>query len=87
MSYKVRKGYVVFGLGDIVYKEGMEIPSNILPEIQKNQKWKIEEISHGEETKEEQKEEREPTSGNGEEKEIGSSYFNRMMKNKEVKKK
>lgn len=71
---------------------GMEVPASILPQILKNQSWKIEEVYNGKQKgkkESEKEEERESgTDSNGEEvQEIGDLVSNRMIKAKEVKKK
>ena len=51
MKTVVKKGYVVF-YNKMRLTEGMEVPSKILADVEKNQSWKIEKVKDGKEEKE-----------------------------------
>lgn len=51
MKTVVKKGYVVFN-NKMRLTEGMEVPSKILADVEKNQSWKIEKVKDGKEEKE-----------------------------------
>jgi len=51
MKTVVKKGYVVF-YNKMRLTEGMEVPSKILADVEKNQSWKIEKVKDGKTEKE-----------------------------------
>lgn len=85
---KVKSGYVVYH-GCNVYKAGMEIPVLILPDVLKNQSWKVDYVKEKEQKETESKEETTGTdSSNREEKEeIEDIVNNRMVKKGQIKRK
>jgi hypothetical protein len=78
---RVRKGYVVFCNNSRIV-EGGEIPLQFYDSVLKDQSWKVEEVSDGK-----KEEKRETGNGNREKEEIKDIVVNRMIKDKEVKKK
>jgi len=84
--YKVRQGYVVTHL-NYVCRAGTEVPASILSEVLKNQSWKIEEIEDGKKDISKEKESTEGNSSNGKKEEIGDLITDRMMTEKETKRK
>jgi hypothetical protein len=86
MATFVRNGYVVL-YRNYRIEAGQEIPAAILPEIMKNQSWKVEDRSGKEREKQEEETATEATNSDGKKEEIIDIASNRMVKEKEAKRK
>lgn len=86
MKTVVRKSYVVMH-NSMRFTEGMEIPSNLLPIIEKNQSWKIEVVKDAKE-KETSSNEGADKKEQEEEKEVNLSDFkkDKMVHEEKVRK-